>query len=325
MQDFLLNGGHMQTIWTHTKNIRTAFFRAAVLAALMVSMNFGYLTAQGTTQKSYATPKEAVLALVSAAKADDPNQLMQIFGPEATAILHSGDQVADTQTREKFLEKYDQMNRLKTEDNGEVTLYIGAENWPFPISLVKKNNAWMFDTVAGKKEILYRRIGRNEFDTIDTLHALVDAQKEYVSEPRDGNTKQYAQKLLSDEGKHDGLYWKTPEGQPTSPVGPLIAEAFKEGYRKEEGPVPFHGYTYRLLRSQGSGAPGGAKDYTVDGKLTGGFAFIAYPVKYRNSGVMTFIVNQDGKIYQKDLGTNTEALASAITSYNPDSTWKAAE
>jgi hypothetical protein len=316
----------MQTIWTQTKDFRrTAFFRSAVLAALMVSLNFGYLTAQEATQKSYPTPKEAVLALVSAAKADDANQLMQVFGPEAKAILYSGDQVADKQTREKFIEKYDQMNRLRAEDNGSVTLYIGAENWPFPVPIVKKNGAWVFDTAAGKKEILYRRIGRNEFDTIDTLNALVDAQKDYAREPRDGNVKEYAQKLLSDEGKHNGLFWKTPEGQPTSPVGPLIAEAFKEGYRREEGPVPFHGYTYRLLRSQGPNAPGGAKDYTVNGKLTGGFAFIAYPVTYRNSGVMTFIVDQDGKIYQKDLGMNTQSIAAAITSFDPDKTWRPAE
>jgi hypothetical protein len=180
----------------------------------------------------------------------------------------------------------------------------------------------MFDAASGKKEVLYRRIGRNEFDTIDTLHALVDAQKEYASEPRDGeNVKQYAQKLLSDPGKHNGLYWKSEAGKPASPVGSLIADAFEEGYRKQEGPVPFHGYIYRLLPSQGANAPGGAMEYVTNGKLTRGFAFVAYPVKYRNSGVMTFVVNQDGKIYQKDLGTNTGAIASSMTAYNPDKSW----
>jgi hypothetical protein len=289
-------------------------------------MNTGRLGAQQSYQKTYSSPQEAVQALVTGVKADDPAQLMQILGPEAKAILYSGDPVADKTTREMFLEKYDQMNRFATEPDHSVTLYIGAENWPFPIPLIKKNNAWLFDTPAGKKEILYRRIGRNEFNTIDTLHALVDAEKEYASEPREGEqTKQYAQKLLSDPGKHNGLYWKTEKGQPPSPMGSLVAEAFEEGYRKQEGPVPFHGYIYRLLRSQGKDAPGGEKDYMVNGKLTHGFAFVAYPVDYRNSGVMTFIVNQDGKIYQKDLGPNTESIASKLTAYDPDKSWRVVE
>ena len=292
-----------------------------VLAAFLISTNVGHLAAQQANQKSYASPKEAIQALVSAVNADDRDQLMQIFGPEAKEILYSGDEVADKQTREKFLQKYNQMARLETEPDGSVDLYLGAENWPFPVSLVKKNGGWLFDTAAGKTEILYRRIGRDEFDTIDTLHGLVDAQKEYASQPRDEEGKQYAQKLMSDEGKHNGLYWKTTEGQAPSPAGPLIAEAFNEGYRKQNGPVPYHGYVYRLLRSQGPNAPGGAKDYVTNGKLTRGFAIVAYPAEYRNSGVMTFIVNQDGKIYQKDLGPKTATLAADIKTYNPDKTW----
>ncbi len=295
-------------------------FQLGTFIALLISVNIGYVAAQAA-QKTYASPDEATLALVSAVKADDSNLLITILGPEAKDIVHSGDDVADKQAREKFLQKYDQMHRFATEQNGSVTLYLGAENWPFPIPLVKKNGAWFFDTRSGKREILYRRIGRNELETIDTLHALVDAQKEYASESRDGDSKQYAQKLMSDEGKHNGLYWKTAEGQPTSPIGPLIADAFKEGYRRKEGPVPFHGYIYKLLTSQGANAPGGAKEYLVNGKLTVGFSFIAYPVEYRNSGVMTFIVSQDGKIYEKDLGPNTGSVASAITAYNPDKTW----
>ncbi len=277
-------------------------------------------------QTVYQTPQDAVQAVVSAIKADDTNQLMQVFGPDAQEILSSGDPVADKQGRGEFLEKYNQMHRFVTERNGSVTLYVGAENWPFPIPIVKKNGSWVFDTAAGKKEILYRRIGRNEFDTIDTLHALVNGQKEYASELRDGEqVKQYAQKLMSDEGKHDGLFWKTAEGEETSPIGPLIVEAFEEGYRRDKGPVPFHGYVFRLLRKQGASAPGGAMDYLENGKLTRGFAFVAYPVQYRNSGVMTFIVNQDGKIYQKDLGPRTAEVAAAITAYNPDRTWKFVE
>jgi hypothetical protein len=294
----------------------------AVLAAFLISTNVGRLTAQQPTQMSYASPNDAVVALVSAAKAHDKDQLMQIFGPGAKEILSSGDEVADTQTREMFLKKYNQMSRFVKQPDGSVELYLGAENWPFPVPLVQKNGRWLWNTNAGKKEVLYRRIGRNEFDTIDTLQGLVEAQKEYASQPRDGGPKQYAQKLLSDEGKHNGLYWQTSEGQPPSPAGPLIAGAFSQGYRKGKGgPVPFHGYVYRLLTSQGPNAPGGTKNYMVDGKLTGGFAILAYPVEYRNSGIMTFVVNQDGKVYQKDLGPKTESLAAGIKSFNPDKSW----
>jgi hypothetical protein len=283
-------------------------------------------TPPANPQQTYASPQEAIQVLVSAVNVQDPNQLILIFGPDAKEILYSGDDVADKQTREEFLEKYDQMHRLVTDTDGTVTLYIGAENFPFPIPLVKKNGVWLFDTTAGKKDILYRRIGRNEFDTIDTLHALVDAQKEYASKPRDNEAvKQYAQKLLSDEGKHDGLYWNTKDGEPTSPIGPLIAQAAGEGYSRKQGPVPYHGYIYRLIQSQGSNAPGGAMDYMTDGKLTRGFAIVAYPAEYRNSGVMTFIVNQNGKIYQKDLGPDTSKIASSMKTYNPDKTWRIAE
>jgi len=293
----------------------------ALATALLISMDIGLLKAQQKTQQAFASPKEAVDALVSAAKAEDMNQLTRVFGPDAQAILYSGDPVADKQTRDKFLQKYNQMSRLVKEPDGSVDLYLGAENWPFPIPLVKKNAGWVFDTATGKKEILYRRVGRNEFDTIDTLQALVDAQREYASQPRDGGEKQYAQKIMSDPGKHNGLYWPTAQGQPPSPAGPLLAEAFSEGYRKQKGPTPFHGYIYRLLLTQGPNAPGGTRNYAVNGKLTGGFAILAYPAEYRNSGVMTFVVNQDGKIYQKNLGPGTEKIASGITTYNPDKTW----
>lgn len=304
----------------------SALFLFAVFAASIMPLHSRTLTAAQGAQRTFATPREAVLAMVSAVKADDVDRLMPIFGPDGKAVLYSGDAVADKKTRAQFLQKYDQMNRLSTEPDGSVTLYIGAENWPFPIPIVKKSGAWMFDTAAGKTEVLYRRIGRNEFDTIDTLHALVDAQKEYASKPQPGETsKQYAQKLLSDSGKHNGLYWKSSPGEPASPIGPLIAEASKEGYQRKEGPVPFHGYTYRLLRSQGRNAVGGTMQYMVNGKLTRGFAFIAYPVEYRNSGVMTFIVNQDGRVYQKDLGPDTQSIAGSITEYNPDKSWRSVE
>jgi len=297
-----------------------------VLAALSVSMHITGMLAQQAAQgqKTFPTAQQAVTDLVEAARAHDRNQVMQILGPQAQDILSSGDEVADKRMREQFLEKYDQMHRLVAESDGTVNLYIGAENWPFPIPIVNRNNVWLFDTAAGKKEVLYRRIGRNEFSTIDTLHSLVQAQKEYASQPRDRETvKQYAQKLLSDKGRHNGLYWESGEGEPSSPIGPLIAQAAQEGYRRTDGPLPFHGYIYRVLQSQSKNAPGGAMSYVQNGKMTRGFAIIAYPVQYKNSGVMTFIVNQDGQVYEKNLGPRTGTLAKAITTFNPDKTWRA--
>jgi hypothetical protein len=300
--------------------------RMAIGVALFALLRIVTLSAQQPGQKTYDSPNAAVSDLVGAVRTGDIDRVIQIFGPDAKEIVSSGDKVADEQTRKNFLERYDQMNRLVKEPNGTVTLYIGAENWPFPITLINKNNVWFFDTVNGEREVLYRRIGRNEFDTIDTLNALVDAQKEFKSEARDRDqVKQFAQKLISDEGKHNGLYWKTEPGQNASPIGPLLAQAAGEGYRKQSGPTPFHGYIYRLLNSQGANAPGGAKDYMEDGKLTQGFAIVAYPAEYRNSGVMTFIVNQDGRVYQKDLGPSTATIASSMTAFNPDKGWKFVE
>jgi hypothetical protein len=293
---------------------------------LCVSVVIGQPAAQVSTQKTFASPGEAVQAMISAATAGDTDQLIRIFGPQAEEILISGDEVADKRARENVLEKYSQMHRLVTEPDETVTLYIGAENWPFPVPLVNEGGVWFFDTTAGKDEILYRRIGQNELDTVDTLRALVAAQKEYAKSPQKGETAgHYAQKLMSDEGKHNGLYWKSGPGEPESPIGPLVAEAAAQGYSRKDGPVPFHGYIYKLLPSQGTNAPGGAMNYIVNGKMTRGFAILAYPVDYRNSGVMTFIVNKNGKIYQKDLGTKTEAIASSMTAYNPDKTWKVAK
>jgi hypothetical protein len=302
-------------------------FWLIALVASFAMVTLSVTAAQQPPQKTFASTEQAVGALYSAAKANNTDELMLIFGPEGKSVLSSGDEVADKNDRTRFIEKYEEMNRLVVEPDKSVRLYMGAENWPFPIPLVKKNNVWFFDTTVGKKEILFRRIGRNEYATVDVLRGLVAAQKEYANMPRDGDaTKQYAQKLLSDEGKHNGLYWKAAEGEPQSPIGPLIVEAAGKGYTKKEGSAtPFNGYIYRLLRSQGKNAPGGAMNYVANGKMTRGFAFVAYPAKYRNSGVMTFIVNQDGTVYQKDLGANTATIASAMTQYNPDKTWTVAE
>jgi Protein of unknown function (DUF2950) len=282
------------------------------------------MTATSPAQQIFPSPAAAAKALVGAARIDDMATLSSILGGDAKEILSSGDPVADNNARDNFVAKYDQMQRLAYDDRGRVILYLGADNWPFPIPLVKSGDGWKFDTEAGKRELLFRRIGRNELFTIDVLADLADAQEEYASEIRDGGSvKQFAQKIQSAPGKHDGLYWKVSAGEEESPIGPLIADATEEGYETgAAAPIPFHGYYYRILSGQGKNAPGGAKDYMVDGKMTQGFAFLAYPATYRASGVMTFMINQDGVIVQKDLGTDTAKLANQITEYNPDESWE---
>ena len=284
--------------------------------------------AQQGGEKTFSSPGDAVLALYNAVKSGDSQALNSIFGSNAGDILHTGDDVADKNMKADFIRRYDQMHRVVVEPDQTVTLYIGAENWPTPIPIVKNSSgAWYFDTETGKREILYRRVGTNENDAIDTLHGLVDAQHDYASEARDGDkTKHYASQFLSDEGKQNGLYWKTSDNETPSPIGPQIVEAAGKGYNFQQGQqAPFHGYYFRILTKQGPAAKGGARDYMVDGKLTRGFAFVAYPAQYRNSGVMTFIVNQDGKVFEKDLGDQTADLAAAMTEYNPDKTWEPAD
>jgi Protein of unknown function (DUF2950) len=277
-----------------------------------------------SAQKVFPSPDAAVSALVAADKADDMKALSSVLGPDSDQILSSGDPVADKNAREDFARRYQEMHRLAYDDQGRVILYVGAGNWPVPIPLVKKDSGWVFDTAAGKEELLFRRIGRNELFTIKVLEDLANAQSEYASEAHDSGQGQFAQKILSDPGKHNGLYWETTEGQPESPIGPLVASATAEGYKKESGgnPIPFHGYYYKVLEGQGKNAPGGAKRYLIDGKMINGFAFLAYPAEYRASGVMTFMINQNGVIVQKDLGPDTAKLASAISEYNPDKTWQ---
>jgi hypothetical protein len=283
--------------------------------------------AEDAGQRVFPTPGAAVRALVAADKASDPKAAMSaVLGPDAAQLLSSGDPVADDNARKKFVSYYQEMHRLAYDSDGRVILILGAHNWPFPIPLVKKDKGWIFDTAAGEQELLFRRIGSNEIYTINVLGNLVDAQMEYAAQMRDQTrVKQYAQKILSDEGKRDGLYWPVTQGQPESPIGPLIATAVDQGYKKGAGPTPFHGYIYRVLTAQGKNAPGGAKSYVIRGKMTRGFAFLAYPVEYRSSGVMTFMVNQDGVIMQKDLGPDTEKIAEEMTVYNPDDTWEQAQ
>jgi len=288
------------------------------------SVGFAWLLlAQPAAQKTFSSPDEASRALIRAVQAGNEEDLLEIFGPDGKEIISSGDKVEDKKSRDAFAEKYQRMNRLVEEPDGTVRLYVGAENWPMPIPLVNRKDTWYFDTSAGKEEILFRRIGRNEIATIGVLRELVAAQKEYYSKTQDDSVKQYAQKFISDQGKHNGLYWNAINREPESPIGPLVAYASSEGYAKKLSslPSPFQGYYFRVLMRQGKHASGGAKNYIVNGKMTRGFAFLAYPAEYANSGMMSFIINQDGILYQKDLGPKTADLANALDEYDPDKTW----
>ena len=279
-------------------------------------------TAQQKGQKTFSSPEEASQALVAAAQSNDEKAMLEILGPDGKQIVSSGDETQDAENRANFVKRYQQMHRFVKEPDGTVIMYIGAENWPAPIPLVSKGNVWYFDTEAGKKEILYRRVGRNEMSAIRVCQELVAAQKEYYA-----SQHEYAQQIFSDAGQHNGLYWKVADGEPQSPIGPLVAAAVAEGYVKGQAgpPTPYRGYLFHILTRQGKNAPGGAKSYIVNGKMTEGFAFIAYPAEYRSSGVMTFIVNQDGVVYQKDFGKKTESLGKALKEYNVDSKWQKAE
>jgi len=248
--------------------------------------------------------------------------MLDILGPDGKQIISSGDETEDANSRANFVKRYQEMHRLVKESDGTTVLYIGAHNWPAPIPIVHKGNSWYFDTEAGKKEILYRRVGRNELSAIRVCQELVAAQKEYSAEH-----KEYAQKLFSDEGQHNGLYWEAAEGVPQSPIGPLVASAVAQGYakRRDGTPTPYRGYYFHILTRQGKHAPGGAKNYVVNGKMTESFAFVAYPSEYRSSGVMTFIVTEDGVVYQKDLGRKTDVLAKAMKEYDRNPSWQKAE
>jgi hypothetical protein len=282
----------------------------------------------GSSMSVFATPDDAGNALLTAAKSGDQNVLMTIFGPDSKALINSGDPVQDKHTIDLFVAGYGQMHRWRKMPDDSQILLVGADNFPFPIPLKKNTDGkWFFDTAAGKEEVLNRRIGRNELAIIDVCDAVADAEAEYFANPHDGEkAKEYAAKFISDPNKENGLYWKSGDGQPASPLGPLAASAASEGYTaKPEAHTAFHGYYFRMLKGQTANAPGGARDYAVDGKMTGGFAFVAYPAEYGNSGVMTFIINQDGVLLQKDLGKTTTEMANAMTVFDPDSSWTIVE
>ena len=297
--------------------------KLAAVAILLTGSVPSRSLAQQVGQKTFSSPEEASKAFVTAAQSNDEKAILEILGPNGKQIVYSGDDVEDANSRANFVKRYEEMHRLVKEPDGTVTLYIGAHNWPTPIPLVHKGSAWYFDTEAGKKEILYRRIGRNEMSSIHICRELVAAEKEYYS----AQNSEYAAKIFSDEGQHNGLYWKAADSEPQSPIGPLVAAAVAQGYAKgQDGPpTPYRGYYFHILTGQGKNAPGGAKSYLVDGKMTEGFAFVAYPAEYRSSGVMTFIVAQDGVIFEKDLGPKTATIAKAMKEYNPNSSWHKVE
>lgn len=276
----------------------------------------------------YESPDDAVQAMIAALRADDIQQLHSIFGSEGDKIIFSGDAVADKQGIDKFLQSYDQKHELTKNDDGSMTLVVGNNDWPSPIPVVqdRKTHKWYLDAEAGEDEILNRRIGRNELDVIQVCQAIADAQQEYAErDPEKAGVPEYAQKFLSDPGKKNGLYWPTAEGEQPSPLGSLVADAVAEGYsttKDSTGPKPYQGYFFHMLKSQGANAPGGAQDYIVNGQMLGGFAALAYPAQYGNSGIMTFMVDSHGNVYQKDLGPDTGKLAPAITSFDPTSDWQ---
>lgn len=302
-----------------------------LIAAIVMftgGLAFGGTSKATQKQKTFNSPEDAVKAVVTAAKNNADEELIAIFGASAKDLISSGDAVADKQRRERFMTAYDEKNSLVSEKGG-VVVVVGKNDWPFPIPIVKKGETWFFDTDKGREEILNRRIGENELSAIQTLLAVVDSQREYAMTDHDSDGLiEYAEKFQSDQGKKNGLFWETKEGEEPSPLGPAVAQARMEGYAgKTSGdkPSPFHGYYYRILKAQGKNAAGGSFNYVVKGKMIGGFAVVAFPAIYGNSGVMTFIVNHDGAVYQKDFGKNTAKVAQAMKKFDPDKTWEKVE
>jgi hypothetical protein len=302
-------------------NLTLANLAGVVVLVLMVGLAIPSV-GQQAGQKTFSSAEQASDAMFRAAQSNDEKAMLDILGADGKQVVSSGDEAEDAESRANFATKYQEMHRLVKEADGMTVLYIGAKNWPTPIPLVNKGGSWYFDTEAGKKEILYRRVGRNEMSTIRVCQELVAAEKEYNAQHGE-----YAQRIFSDEGQRNGLYWKAGAGEPLSPMGPLVAAAVTErdGTSRDSAPMPYRGYYYHVLVRQGKTGPGGAKSYSVDGKMTGGFAFVAYPAEYRSSGVMTFIVGEDGMVYQKDLGKKTEAVVKAMKEYDPNPGWQKAE
>lgn len=298
----------------------------AALALAMLASVFGAGAGDaGAAQLTYKTPADAFTALIAAARAEDTKALIAVLGPEGESFVVSDDPVADKQALERFVAAYDASNHIDMKGKDKATLVVGKEEWPFPVPAVKQGKVWHLDAAAGEEEILDRRIGRNELSVMEVCQAYVDAQREYAEKDRNADGYvEYAQKFLSSPGAHDGLYWPTKEGEEESPLGPLVVEAQAAGYtvgKEHEAPTPYYGYYYRILKGQGPHAKGGAYDYVVNGHMIGGFAMVAFPAQYGVTGIMTFIVNHDGVIYEKDLGPDTETIAEKMKLFDPGSGW----
>ena len=326
MISFIQRGAQMMALKTYTYRNRWVSPGAMAMFITMVILASSSAMAEtAVREKSFASPQQAVTALVAAVHDNNDAELLAILGPGSQDLISSGDKVADQNGRARFLKAYVDKNALEQEDNGHATLFIGVKDYPFPIPIVRQGNAWFFDTQAGMEEILNRRIGRNELHTIEVMQVYTDAQREYAAMKRNGGGPKFAQKFASSEGKKDGLHWEAGEGEEESPFGPLIARATEEGYADgldEDSPEPFHGYYFKILKAQGEHANGGAFDYVADAKMVLGFALVAYPAKYGASGIMTLIVNQEGVIYEKDLGEETATVAAAMATFDPDDTWR---
>jgi hypothetical protein len=303
--------------------------RLGAAAMALVAIAAVSPVAAAPLQKTFATSAAAVDALMAANRGNHIGRLLAILGPQGAKLIHSGDLVADRRGRRLFVAAYDEAHKFEHDGDSKATLIVGAEDWPLPIPLVREHARWRFDTKAGEDEILNRRIGRNELSVIEVCRAYVAAQHEYAAKNLGpGGSAEYAQHFMSKVGQRDGLYWPVKAGEEESPLGPLIARARAAGYRPGTPHLksrPYYGYFFRILTQQGQNAPGGAKDYVVNKRMTGGFALIAYPATYGDSGIMTFIVNQDGIVYQKNLGPDTTRIAAAITQYNPDGSWQASQ
>ena len=319
----------VQALPRNRENMAVAIASRAFCAMLLIALGSAPIAfAQEAGQRTFNSVTAATDAFAAAVRNHDESAMLAILGPSAKDLISSGDPVADRNKQDTFSLNYIGLHQFAAASDGRTFLYIGPNNWPTPIPLQKNaSSQWYFDSDYGRQEILYRRIGANELNVIKVCGAIVEAQRDYYNAFHDGaSVHQYAQRFRSSPGTQDGLYWDVKPGAqpPESPLGPLVAQAAAEGYQHHtsDEPHPFHGYVYRLLTSQGPNAPGGATNYIIDGKMTGGFALVAYPVKYRDSGVMTFIVNQDGQVYQKDLGPDTAQIATDMVAYDPDASWQ---
>lgn len=308
----------------YTLRLASIFVAAAalLLAALCDS---GFAAAKRTGQELFQSPEEAANAFFHAVKSKDSKRLLAILGPAGKDLIHSGDSVADREAGDQVVRMFEENNKIIKVGDRKAVIEMGSQNWPFPIPVIEEKGKWRFDTISGRNEILNRRIGKNELSAIEVCRAYVDAQREYAAQLHEGGGSAYAQKFFSAPGKRDGLYWETKQGEPQSPVGIFLANAMHQGYKKSAKPTPYHGYFFRILKAQGKNAPGGAYDYVVKGKMIGGFSLLAYPAKYGSSGVMSFMVNHEGVVYEKNLGPATPSVARGMKRFDPDKSWRQVE